>query len=374
MGPGTRKSLESLKNKLMTRPVLQFFDIKKDTVISVDSSKSGVGAVLLQNNLPCAYASRALTETQQRYAQIEKEMAAICFGLNKFHEYIYGKKVIVETDHQPLISIFKKPLMKTPARLQRMLLQVQKYDIELQFKPGKQLIIADTLSRAYIEDKEDGDFDNEIQAQVCLIVAELNVTKEKLQEISNETQRDEELKELKMTILNGWPRNHKKLKDNVKLYAKYKGELTVHGDLIFKGCSLVIPYKLRKEILNKIHYNHLGIKKCLSLAKESVYWPTMSNEIKQMIESCHMCIKYSKSQTQEELKSHEIKMLPWNKVGCDLFELQGEKYLLIIDYYSKFIEIEVLENDTSSNRVINILKSMFARHGIPVTVISDGGP
>lgn len=142
-----------------------------------------------------------------------------------------------------------------------MLLQVPKYDIELQFKPGKQLIIADTLSRAYIEDKEDGDFDNEIQAQVCLIVAELNVTKEKLQEISNETQRDEELKELKMTILNGWPRNHKKLKDNVKPYAKYKGELTVHEDLIFKGCSLVIPYKLRKEILNKIHYNHLGIKK-----------------------------------------------------------------------------------------------------------------
>lgn len=89
----------------------------------------------------------------------------------------------------------------------------------------------------------------------------------------------------------------------------------------------------------------------------------MSNEIKQMIESCHMCIKYSKSQTQEELKSHEIKMLSWNKVGCDLFELQGEKYLLIIDYYSKFIEIEVLENDTNSNRVINILKSMFARHG-----------
>lgn len=103
-----------------------------------------------------------------------------------------------------------------------MLLQVQKYDIELQFKPGKQLIIADTLSRAYIEDKEDGDFDNEIQAQVCLIVAELNVTKEKLQEISNEIQREEELKELK--IFNGWPRNHKKLKDNIKPYAKYKGE------------------------------------------------------------------------------------------------------------------------------------------------------
>lgn len=72
--------------------MLQFFDADKKTIVSVDSSKSGIDAVLLQNNLPCAYASKVLTETQQNYAQIEKEMAAICFGLNKFHEYIYGKK------------------------------------------------------------------------------------------------------------------------------------------------------------------------------------------------------------------------------------------------------------------------------------------
>lgn len=70
-------------------------------------------------------------------------MAAICFGLNKFHEYVYGRKIVVETDHQPLVSIFKKALKKCPARLQRMLLQVQKYDIELKYKPGKQLVIAD---------------------------------------------------------------------------------------------------------------------------------------------------------------------------------------------------------------------------------------
>lgn len=91
-GSEQEKALESLKNKLMTRLVLQFFDINKETVISVYSSKSGIGVVLLQNNLPCAYASRTLTDTQQRYAQNEKEMAAICFGLNKFHEYVYGKK------------------------------------------------------------------------------------------------------------------------------------------------------------------------------------------------------------------------------------------------------------------------------------------
>lgn len=373
-GPEQEKALESLKNKLLTKPVLQFYNVNKEVVISVDSSKSGVGAVLLQNNLPCAYASRALTETQQRYAQIEKEMAAICFGLNKFHEYVYGKKVTVETDHQPLISIFKKALNKCPPRLQRMLLQIQKYDIELKYKPGKQLIIADTLSRAYINEKGGENFDNEIKAQVCLITSELNVTKEKLQEITTETQKDEELINLKKVIQEGWHKNHKKLKDLVKPYAKFKDELTICNDLIFKGSSLVIPYKLRKDILNKIHYSHLGLKKCLSLAKQSVFWPTMANEIKQIIESCSICIKYSRSQMSEELKSHKIKMIPWNKVGCDLFELRGKKYLLIIDYYSKFLEIEKLGEDTSSSKVVDILKATFARYGIPLIVVSDGGP
>lgn len=118
-----------IKQSLICSPVLRYYDTNKPTEVSVDSSKSGLGAVLLQDNLPCAYASRSLTETQINYAQIEKELLAICFGLNKFHQYLFGKKVVVETDHQPLITIFKKPLNKCPARLQRMLIQIQKYDI-----------------------------------------------------------------------------------------------------------------------------------------------------------------------------------------------------------------------------------------------------
>ncbi|KAK9711112.1 RNase H-like domain found in reverse transcriptase [Popillia japonica] len=164
------------------------------------------GAVLLQEGLSCACASKSLSATQMRYAQIEKkflaicfgltrfhkyifgkkviaqiekELLAICFGLTRFHEYIFGKKVIVETDHQPLIPIFKKPLNKCPARLQRMLLQIQKYDIEVRYKRGKELVIADALSRAYLNEDDDH-FDIEINAQVCLIKSYVNVSDEKL--------------------------------------------------------------------------------------------------------------------------------------------------------------------------------------------------
>ena len=104
----------------------------------------------------------AFTDTQCRYAQIEKELLAIVVGLEKFHQFVFGKKVIVETDRLPLINIFKKPLNKCPARLQRMFLQIQKYDIDLKYKRGKDLIIADALSRAYINDKQRQNYDSEI--------------------------------------------------------------------------------------------------------------------------------------------------------------------------------------------------------------------
>ena len=97
-----------------------------------------------------AYASRALTETEQRYAQIEKEMLAIVFSLEKFHQYTYGRKVQVESDHKPLEMIFKKPLSAIPRRLQGMRMRLQEYDIEVKYRPGPEMYVADLLSRAYL--------------------------------------------------------------------------------------------------------------------------------------------------------------------------------------------------------------------------------
>ena len=128
--------------------MLKFFNPESETRVSVDASSKGIGAVLLQEGCPIAYASKSLTATQQNYAQIEKEMLAIVFGCTKFHDYIYGlPNVTVETDHKPLESILTKPLHAAPARLQRMIMSIQKYPIHVVYKPGKEPLIADTLSR-----------------------------------------------------------------------------------------------------------------------------------------------------------------------------------------------------------------------------------
>ena len=127
-GQTTEESFISLKELITKAPVLKYFNPKRPVKLSVDASSKGLGAVLLQDNHPIAYASKALTSCQQNYAQIEKELLAIVFGCNKFHDYIYGMSTIkVETDHKPLESIFKKPLYQAPARLQKMIMTIQKY-------------------------------------------------------------------------------------------------------------------------------------------------------------------------------------------------------------------------------------------------------
>ena len=144
-------SFNKLKKLATEAPVLRFYDPTLPLTLSVDSSSTGLGCVIMQEGQPIAYASRALTKTQQNYAQIEKETLAVVFGCEKFHQFVYGRTVEVETDHRPLQSIFNKPLHQAPARLQRFLQQLQKYDLQVTYKPGKYLYVADTLSQSYLK-------------------------------------------------------------------------------------------------------------------------------------------------------------------------------------------------------------------------------
>ena len=105
----------------------------------------------MQDGKPIEYASRALTPAERNWAQIEKETLAVVFGLERFDQYTYGRKVIVQNDHKPLTSILKKPLSQTPKRLQALMLRVHRYDIEFHYIQGSQLVIADTLSRAFLD-------------------------------------------------------------------------------------------------------------------------------------------------------------------------------------------------------------------------------
>lgn len=155
------KSLERVKQVLTRAPVLKFFDPQKKTVLQCDASMSELGACLLQDGHPVVYASRALTPTEVNYAQIEKELLSIVFGVERFEGYVYGRKVFVDTDHKPLESIMRKSLLSAPKRLQRMPLRLQKFDLEVSYRKGVEMHRADPLSRAYLPLTKQGGVGNE---------------------------------------------------------------------------------------------------------------------------------------------------------------------------------------------------------------------
>jgi len=143
----------ALKVTLTNAPVLAYYDPNKRLKISTDASKDGLGAVLLQAEgdswKPVAYPSRSMTETETRYAQIEKECLGLSYGLQKCHCYVYGLPTFtVETDHRPLVSIIKKSLNEMSPRIQRLIMKLQRYDFDLKYTPGKHLVLADALSPA----------------------------------------------------------------------------------------------------------------------------------------------------------------------------------------------------------------------------------
>ena len=130
-------------------PLLRYYDLEEEVTIETDASDYGLGAVLLQAGRPVAFASRTMTETERRYSQIEKECLALVFGCTRFDHYLHGReKITAVTDHKPLETILAKSINSAPKRLQRMMLRLQKYRLNIVYKKGTQMYISDHLSRS----------------------------------------------------------------------------------------------------------------------------------------------------------------------------------------------------------------------------------
>lgn len=238
-GPTQEQAFENIKIILSKAPVLTFFDVTQLITMACDASNSGLGAVLLQNNKPVAYASRSLTDAETRYAPIEKELLAIVFGLERFNQYTYGNSVLVESDHRPLEAIVTKPLVSAPPRLQRMLFRIQKYNFTVKYVPGKEQIVSDTLSRVYVEGQMDENIDLDNSAQVHMIMTYLPASDSKLEEIKAEIERDLQMHTLKQIALNGWPQTKEQTPKEIQDYWNFRDEVLVINDILLKGQSSI---------------------------------------------------------------------------------------------------------------------------------------
>ena len=313
-----------------------------------------------------------VVESEVNYAQIEKEMYGIVFGCKRFHQYIYGRKIVVETDHKPLIPIFKKPLYAAPPRLQRMLLQLQRYDLDVTFKPGSQIHVADTLSRNFVQDTFP-EFAKGMNAHVHTILSSIPISDRKLEEVRRETELHEQLQLLRDTILDGWPDARNSCPPKIVDFWNHRDELSYIDGLLLKGSKIVIPRSLRTKILESIHTGHMGIEKCLKCARSAVFWPCMTNDITELVSKCSVCITYRNSNPKEPLQPYPTPDYPWQTVAADLFRWDDKDFIVVTDYYSRYFEVAQLRGTTSAH-VIHKLKGIFSRFGIPENVVSDNDP
>ena len=292
--------------------------------------------------------------------------------------------VTIHTDHRPLEPIFQKPLNKAPKRLQSMLMALQRYPMKLCYRPGKEQVTADMLSRAPVGEPQTGIPTEQIFTvnQLRSFMSDLTTTSLKkdlpvseatYKKIQQNTSEDPVMMQLQSLISSGWPEKIGQLSEDVKPYFSYKDELAVLDGVIYKGSRLVIPINARAEILSKLHTSHQGTAATIRRARGAVFWPQMAEDIKMKTENCVTCALDSPLQQHESLQSHDIPDIPWSKVGMDILTYRRKDYLMLVDYYSDFFECEPL-SDMQSRSVIKTCKKAFARYGIPHQLHSDNGP
>ena len=361
------EAFRTVKKKLTDAPILTYFDPDKELVLQVDSSKDGLGAVLMQQGRPIEYASRTLTSTEQNWAQIEKEALSVVYGLERFDQYTYGREVTVENDHKPLSAILRKPLSQAPKRLQALMLRLHRYDVTFKWVAGSELVIADTLSRACIKHK-----DTDI-TRVMNISSLDEVPDKILEAVKQETTQDRIMRVLYETINNGWPEQKEMVPSEVKPFFDFRDTLSTEDGIILKGERILIPPNLRSDIKKQLHAAHLGHASMLRRAKQTVYWPGLYDDLKQVAEACEACQRAKPNNMKEPLYHIGDGDYPFERVGINIFQIEGKSYLVLVDYFSGFIEVDYLTS-TSSQQVIMKLKCHFTRYGVPKQIIADNGP
>ena len=335
-----------MKNEIITAPIVAYYDPKKTTVLQTDTSINGLGACLLQDEKLVYFTSKALTEAQQGYIAIELESLAVAWAMEKFHHFLYGNHFILETDQQPLETILARNLSQATPRLQRILIRTFPYNFTVCYLPGLKNQLAGCLSRV-------GGLQDSIKLpklRIYQITSQLNARSDNLQQLHEASYADDTLAIVKYTIQKGWPSTIKELQSEIQPYWTFREELTIEDGLILKGTRIVVPSTKQAEILKLIHEGRLGLTKCKLRAKEIVYWPGLNDQLEKLVLNCQLCLNYLQSKCKQAPRmslGQEIPAFTWTKIATDIFHFEGDSYLLLVDYTSRYQIIHKLTSMTA---------------------------
>lgn len=363
-----QRSFQKLKQLISNARTLAFFDNSFRTRVIADASPVALGAVLVQfadNTDDCpriiSYASKSLTDTEKRYCQTEKEALALVWAVEKFSEYLIGREFELETDHKPLEVIFS-PSSTPCARIERWVLRLQSFRFTVKYRKGSGNI-ADSLSRLVCsEDAHDFEKDNKfmilaIQESVAIDVSE----------IEEASRDDPEISAVRECLRAGRWTN-----PLTKPFEPFQNELGFIGDTMVRGNKLVVPKKLRQRMLQLAHEGHPGESVMKRRLRDRAWWPSMDRETKEYCTACEGCQLVGFPSRPVPMSRRELPTKPWIDIAIDFMGPlpSGEYLLVVIDYFSRYKEVEIMTRITAFETVERLSK-IFTRLGYPRTITLD---
>ncbi|XP_055619507.1 uncharacterized protein K02A2.6-like [Toxorhynchites rutilus septentrionalis] len=355
---------------------LGYFSENDRTILYTDASPVALGAVLVQESdrhTPriISFASKALTSTEKRYAQNQREALSAVWAVEHFSFFLLGRHFTLRTDAQGVAFILNRSREESKRALTRAdgwALRLSPYNYDVEYVRGRDNI-ADSSSRLYCGDDEPFDEDvspweiAQLEANCVEFLTE--------QEIRDATENDETLQKVTSALDTGrWTKD-------IRRYQVVENDLAVRDGILIKTGCAVIPKSIQTKALQVAHEGHPTTAKMKSIIRQRVWWPSISKDVQNWVEKCRTCVINGKPERTTPMERVFMPKTVWETIALDFngpyVKFGGISILVIVDYRSRYLSARPVRS-TSFECTKRVLEKVFEREGYPKNIKTDNGP